>query len=84
MIKAIEFAAALGSGVYNLEFTKLDGTIRKMQATRATEFIPGDKHKHPKTNRKIRDEQTAVPVFDTELNEWRSVIVNNVSLMEKV
>lgn len=82
MIKAIEFATALGSGVYNLEFTKLDGTIRKMQATRATEFIPGDKH--PKTNREISDEQTAVPVFDTELNEWRSVIVNNVSLMEKV
>ena len=55
-------------------FTKKDGTEREMHCTLAESKIPADKH--PKSRvEETADSQTsgsAVRVFDTDLNEWRS------------
>mgnify|MGYP006286334929 CR=1 FL=1 len=55
-------------------FTKKDGTEREMHCTLVESKIPADKH--PKSRvEETTDSQTsgsAVRVFDTDLNEWRS------------
>lgn len=82
MITATEFVRCLGESIYKLDFTKADGTLRKMRATRVSAYIPSDKT--PKTSNPIGEETTAVPVFDLDLLEWRSVTVKNIISMERV
>lgn len=53
-------------------FTKKDGTERKMRCTLASSRIPEDK---TPAGSEAPDSQTsgsAVRVFDTDVNEWRS------------
>lgn len=78
-MNSMEFATKMGSAVYNLEFTKLDGAIRKMIATRIADKIPADHA--PETAREIV-EGKAVPVFDLEVCGWRSVRPDSVTKME--
>jgi hypothetical protein len=82
MMTPNSFASQLGSGIYSIEFNKLDGALRKMRATRMSAYIPSDKA--PKTSTDITETQRAVPVFDLDLNEWRSVIVENIVSMKGV
>ena len=82
MMTANEFANQLGFGIYRIEFNKLDGTLRKMRATRMSAYIPADKA--PKTSSEVTSGQRSVPVFDMDLMEWRSVVVDNVVTMEGV
>jgi hypothetical protein len=52
-------------------FTKKDGTLRDMRCTLSEGRIPSDKH--PKTeSASAKDSGSAVRVFDTEKQEWRS------------
>jgi hypothetical protein len=51
-------------------FTKKDGTNRDMFCTLAESRIPTDKH--PKTETTSKDSGSALRVFDTEKQEWRS------------
>jgi hypothetical protein len=52
-------------------FTKKDGTLRDMRCTLCEGRIPTDKH--PKTEgTSTTDSGSAVRVFDTEKQEWRS------------
>jgi hypothetical protein len=51
-------------------FTKKDGTNRDMFCTLAESRIPTDKH--PKTETTGKDSGSALRVFDTEKQEWRS------------
>jgi len=52
-------------------FTKKDGTLRDMRCTLSEGRIPTDKH--PKTEGAgAKDSGSAVRVFDTEKQEWRS------------
>jgi hypothetical protein len=81
-MNSIEFASSLAQGIYKLEFSKLDGSLRKMRATRMSAYIPMDMA--PKNDRQITEEMTAVPVFDLDLQEWRSVRPTNVLSMESV
>jgi hypothetical protein len=81
-MNAAEFARKLGQGLYYIEFTKSDGSNRKMRATRMSAYVPQDKA--PKTTQTMSEDQRTVPVFDTEILEWRSVTVANVSKMELI
>lgn len=56
-----------------ITFTKSDGTERKLTGTRLNKLIPIEKRPHSVT--KIGE---SVPVFDLDLNEWRSFKVNSV------
>ena len=52
-------------------FTKKDGTVRDMRCTLCEGRIPADKQ--PKTEGSTtQDSGSAVRVFDTEKQEWRS------------
>jgi hypothetical protein len=51
-------------------FTKKDGTNRDMRCTLCEGRIPTDKQ--PKTEGSGKDSGSAVRVFDTEKQEWRS------------
>jgi hypothetical protein len=51
-------------------FTKKDGTNRDMFCTLAESRIPTDKQ--PKTETTSKDFGSALRVFDTEKQEWRS------------
>lgn len=75
-----QLAKTLSDSVYHIEFNKSDGTLRKMRATRMSTFIPKDKQ--PKSeNHKLT---TAVPVFDLDIQEWRSVKPENIIKLEPV
>jgi len=82
MMTANDFANQLGSGIYRIEFNKLDGTLRKMRATRMNAYVPSDKA--PKTSSEVIPGQRSVSVFDLDLMEWRSVVVDNIVTMEGV
>lgn len=61
--------------VVNLHFTKKDGSLRIMNCTKDLTRIPVEMH--PKdTGRKGSTE--SVPVFDIDLQQWRSFTTKNV------
>jgi hypothetical protein len=63
------FREYLSEKVVEIEFTKKDGTTRKMTCTRNFGSIPADKH--PKgTGHSVTG--TTIQAFDTEIQEWRS------------
>lgn len=54
-----------------LTFTKKDGSERKMHCTTMIDLIPADKRPSTEpSNRKTSE--TSMPVFDLDINEWRS------------
>ena len=63
------FREYLTEKVVEIEFTKKDGTTRKMTCTRNFGLIPLEKH--PKgTGHSIVG--TTIQAFDTDIGEWRS------------
>ena len=61
--------------VVNLQFTKKDGSLRIMNCTKDLSRIPAEMH--PKdTGRKESAE--SIPVFDLDLQQWRSFAAKNV------
>lgn len=81
-MNAIEFATAMSTNVYSIEFEKMDGTMRKMICTRMSGKIPAEAA--PKKESFIEEATTAVPVFDVDLEQWRSVRPNSIKTMEVV
>ncbi len=66
-----EFKKLLSNGVRYIRFTKADGNEREMICTRSVDRIPEDKV--PSGTREYKDTDTALPVFDLVIGEWRSV-----------
>lgn len=73
----------LNSGIYDLEFTKLDGAIRKMIATRNMSYIPEDYHPTGVGGTDKVDAQY-IAVFDLEACGWRTVYPDRVISMSEV
>lgn len=69
----------LSENVCMVTFTKVDGTTRKMRATRIMDLIPSEKL--PKGSAK---DTTAVRAFDTEIQGWRSIRPESVQSVEVV
>lgn len=65
----------LNNDIMFLKFTKADGSIREMYATKSLDIIP--KEKHPKGTEKQLS-NTVIRVFDVDINEWRSVKEENI------
>jgi hypothetical protein len=78
--KRNEVVQLLGSGVCDINFFKLSGEVREMRATRATQFIPKDKL--PKDNTVEKD--GPIRVFDLDLKEWRSFVLENLTAIDVV
>lgn len=55
-----------------ITFTKKDGTIRDMRCTLCAGRIPADKKPKEASNTNSQNSGSAVRVFDTEKEEWRS------------
>lgn len=71
-----ELRNLLRENVLRVVFTKLDGSEREMFCTLMPETIEGtfspERQKKPSTNTR------AIPVFDTQIQGWRSIIVENI------
>ena len=84
-MNAIEFADALSSNVYTIEFEKVDGEMRRMVCTRMGEKILQAEKESIKKNIKVIDETTtSVPVYDIEISQWRSIRPSSIKTMEIV
>lgn len=68
-----ELVAALENGVVNIEFSKSDGSIRKMRATLNKNLFA---YKATGSERK-RNENT-MPVWDMDKSGWRSFRFHNL------
>lgn len=75
-----QLALELAGTVSYILFTKKNGEEREMICTRSPKWIP---HEHApaaasRGARKVEDSDTAVPVFDLVINEWRSVCPDSI------
>jgi hypothetical protein len=80
-----ELAEQLQSGVYNVTFTKVDGTERTMPCTLREDLLPPAVKEDPLSQKKVRavNEEVMV-VYCTDKNEWRSFRVANVKSVQPV
>jgi Na+-translocating ferredoxin:NAD+ oxidoreductase RnfG subunit len=75
-----ELTEQLMSGVYNVTFTKVDGTERTMPCTLKEEILPPAKQEDPLSQKKVRAiNDEVLVVYCTDKNEWRSFRVANVT-----
>lgn len=63
------FRKALGAGPVNVEFTKVDGSKRKMRATTKPALISYDF----KNGNTVEESADVVRVWDMDLKEFRSI-----------
>lgn len=69
----------LQSGIVTVVFEKVDGTIRSMQCTLNSEFMPPQLLTEQQEAAKIRNENAdLLAVWDVENNGWRSFHVSKV------
>lgn len=74
-----EMATTLREGVADLSFEKVkDGQIREMRATLNPDLIPEDKMPKGGSVDQSAGSDTALRVFDLDLNEWRSFRIDKV------
>ena len=76
-----ELIELLKDKVLNIEYEKLDGTIRQMVATRSPEHIPGEQLSSGEPV-KDKPELNTVAVFDLSVCGWRSVYPEKVTVKE--
>lgn len=74
-----EIRELLTQTICNIKFEKTDGTIRNMQCTLMSSFLPDLDPKETLLPRPRRDENPNIlAVFDTEKGDWRSFRVSSV------
>ena len=66
---------ALTQGVVKIKFEKKDGSLREMNATLNPNMIVEYEKKTDKTKEKNKD---VMPVFDVDINEWRSFRLDSI------
>jgi hypothetical protein len=73
----------LKQGVYEVTFTKVDGTIRTMPCTLKEDLLPKvEITEEKKSTRKINTE--TLRVYVTDINEWRSFRIENVTKLNQL
>jgi len=60
----------LHSEVYNVSFTKKDGTVRNMKCTLRADYLPSKVESESTSTKKVNPDVLAV--WDLEKSEWRS------------
>lgn len=77
----VDLLNALRGSIMDVEFTKKDGTTRKMKATLNESWIPVDKR--PKgTGKELPAESPIIRAFDTELSEFRSINTETITSVQ--
>ena len=66
----------LSRGLCEVEFYKVDGSVRKLTCTRDMSIIPQDKH--PSTTFKTHKTSTTIPVYDVNEDSWKSFLCENL------
>ena len=80
-----EIVDTLRESVVNLSFTKVkDGEVRNMRATLLSENIPTEKMPKTDANANLEKNQTAVRVYDLDIQDWRSFRVDSLLTFEAV
>ena len=80
MLTKQELTEQLLTGVYNVTFTKVDGTERTMPCTLKEDILPPAKQEDPLSQKKVRAiNDEVLVVYCTDKNEWRSFRVANVT-----
>lgn len=75
----------LRTDIVNVEFTKADGSTRKMRCTLLESSIPSEKRpKQTEIKETSSTVGSAVRVFDTEKGEWRSFRWESVISIDNV
>lgn len=72
-----EIVNMLRNNTCYINFTKKDGTIRKMNATLNEQFIPEDMK--PKSNTTMKENDNVVRCFDVDIQDWRSFRVDSIN-----
>jgi hypothetical protein len=73
----------LKQGIYEVTFTKVDGTIRTMPCTLKEDLLPKvEITEEQKVPRKINVE--TLRVYVTDIDEWRSFRIENVTNLTKI
>lgn len=72
----------LSSGVVKIKFTKVDGSVREMNATRSFDLIPQNMVPSGTGTKVVRE--GVITVFDVDTNGWRSFREDSLISYEKV
>lgn len=70
--------------VHEIEFTKKDGTVRKMTCTRNADIISEfdqalyEKWMVPNPDKPRKESTTSLPVFDMEIKQFRSFSIDSL------
>lgn len=70
----------LSTGIVNVKFTKLDGTIRDMKCTLAESII---KPHEKKTDREKKINEDIISVWDIDKEGWRSFRYDSIISIHK-
>lgn len=80
MTKRKELVEQLRTGVFNVTFTKVDGTERTMPCTLKEELLPPAKKDDPLSQKKVREiNENVLVVYCTDKQAFRSFRVDNVT-----
>jgi hypothetical protein len=79
MFSKQEYQEALFGGVFNVTFTKADGTTRQMLCTLREEFLP---EVNPDNASSRKENDDVVNVWDVEKDGWRSFRIDSVISFE--
>lgn len=66
----------LSQGFYFIDFTKRDGTSRRLLCTKMMSFIPEEAHPKSDSNRKVNE--NALPVWSLADHGWRSFRLDSI------
>ena len=72
-----EIVNLLKNGMATVIFTKVDGSVRTMNCTLNSRYMPGIIPESAETNTKTKS-NSSVAVWDTDKNAWRSFRVDSV------
>jgi WYL_2, Sm-like SH3 beta-barrel fold len=85
MLSRNEIINKLKHGVFQVTFTKVDGTERTMSCTLQSALMPPPSKDDPLTQKKVRNiTEDVLVVFCTDKQEFRSFRVNNVIKIEPI
>lgn len=71
--------SALQNNIMKITFMKKDGSERIMNCTLKEEFLP----ERSESNKLRKENLSVISVFDIDIKEWRSMILENILEVEK-
>lgn len=77
IISREELKDSLSNSVLNIDFIKKDGTERKMKCTLRSDLLPKKLEEFTSTNKR-KESLNSIAVFDLEIQDWRSIIIENI------